>query len=149
MEITLEKNPDLNDVKTFLEKVDADVIPALSSRHDLDVYAAKIAGFADCLILRNGDEIGALCAIYCNNMETKAGFITLIAVERSLRKQGIAIKFLERTIEHARAKGMERIVSETHEKNRTTINLFGKFGFEILKTESDGAVFMGCQITEI
>jgi len=149
MEITLEKNPDLEEIQKFLEKVDADVIPPLSSQHDLNVYAAKIAGFAECLILKKDDEIGALSAFYCNDAENKAAFITLLAVERSLRNQGIAKKLAAETIQHAKSKGMEKIVFETHEKNQATINLFSKFGFKILKTENDGAVFMGLSMTEI
>ena len=149
MEITLEKNPDVNEIQKFLEKVDADVIPALSSQHDLSVYAAKIASFAECLIFRKNDEIGALSAFYCNDAKNKAGFITLLAVESSLRKQGIAGKLVVETMRHAKSKGMEKIVFETHEKNLATISLFRKFGFEILKTENDGAVFMGLSMTEI
>lgn len=145
----IEKKAEPKEIQKFLEKINDDVFPVLSSRVDLNFYAEKIARFAECLVIKKNGEIEALSAFYCNDLENKTSYLTLIAVGASLRNQGIATKLLDETIQRAKSKGMKRLILETNEKNQPAIKLYQKYGFKTLETKNNGAVFMEYQFTEI
>ena len=123
------------EVLTFLQEIDSDVIPSLSSRKNLGDYSSKICRFSVCVVAWHENHIVGLSSAYCNDLKTRIGFLTLIAVARDFRCQGLATDLLNETIRVAKSKKMEKLILETNINNKRAISLYIKRGFKVVEDE--------------
>jgi ribosomal protein S18 acetylase RimI-like enzyme len=140
--LTYRTQPSLNELTEFLQRIDADVVPPLSSRVRLQEYSEKLNRSADCIVAELDHRVVGLCAMYCNDQATREGFISLIAVDAQLRRMGLGASLLEKGLELALNKGMERTLLETHVANHKAISLYRSKDFTITMVHPDGSLFM-------
>jgi ribosomal protein S18 acetylase RimI-like enzyme len=140
--LTFRTQPSLHELTEFLQRIDADVVPPLSSRVQVEEYAEKLNRIADCIVADIDHRVVGLCAMYCNDQATREGFISLIAVDAQLRRIGLGASLLEKGLELALSKGMERVLLETHVANHKAISLYRSKDFTVSKVHPDGSLFM-------
>jgi ribosomal protein S18 acetylase RimI-like enzyme len=77
-----------------------------------------------------GDEVLGWCDIVPSKREgfTHCGTLGM-GVHKDYRRRGIGTRLLERTIEEAKARGIERVELEVFALNTPAINLYEKWGF--------------------
>ena len=140
--LTFRTQPSLIELTEFLQRIDPDVVPPLSSRVRLQEYSEKLNRFADCIVADIDHRAVGLCAMYCNDQATREGFVSLIAVDAPFRRMGLGARLLEKGLELALSKGMERALLETHVANHKAISLYKSKDFTVSKVHPDGSLFM-------
>lgn len=115
---------------------DADFVPPLSDRVDINDYAEKIAGKAMRFEAWSGDKLVGLVAVYCNDLEKRIAYITNVSVLRESMGKGIAESLIKRCIEHVKALGMRQVSLEVASDNMPAIGLYEKGGFVVGKTKT-------------
>jgi ribosomal protein S18 acetylase RimI-like enzyme len=122
-------NASLDDLLVHLHEVDADFVPALSSRIDIADYAGKLKRNARlCEAWYDGVLVG-LVAGYCNDQDSKTGFITSVSVLRRCMRQGIGEQLVNQFLGLAREAGMMRVCLEVSRSRRPAVRLYRKLGF--------------------
>lgn len=114
----------------LLRACDADFVPPLSARVDIDAYAAKLA--AQALLVQARDDDGALAglvAIYCNDHDTGIAYISNVCVAPAHTRRGIAGRLLDQALARARAAGMRGARLTVHANNAGALALYRKHGF--------------------
>ena len=81
VEYLLNKASELEIAKHLLH-CDADFIPPLSNRIDINKYAQKIASRATRFEAWSDSTLVGLVAAYCNDQENHIAYITSVSVER-------------------------------------------------------------------
>jgi ribosomal protein S18 acetylase RimI-like enzyme/2-polyprenyl-3-methyl-5-hydroxy-6-metoxy-1,4-benzoquinol methylase len=110
---------------------DADFVPPLSGRVEINDYARKIVSKATRFEAWSGSTLVGLVAAYCNDQENRIAYISSVSVLRAWTGKGIASRLMSQCIEHAKASGMRQIGLEVAGDNTPAIKLYEKGGFEI------------------
>ena len=108
------KSISFNEFVSFLRQVEQDFVPPLLDRIDVEIYYKKVSTYATLIACYLGDELIGLSISYDNNMESKKGFVTFIAVNSRYRGNGIASHLLDIACDHAKKQGMDYMGIETN-----------------------------------
>ena len=120
-----------NNVYIFLQQINDDFRPSLSTKVDLVEYVNKIASKAELIIESSGDGlVKGLVVLYCNNKCDNVAYISLVGVLRMYRGEGIAKKLVLQAILKAKQSGMKCI--QVHSNNPVAIRMYQGLGFQIV-----------------
>jgi len=114
---------------------DADFIPPLSHRVEIETYAEKIKQKAMRFEAWSDNKLIGLVAAYLNN-EKKCGFITSVSVLRDWTGKGVAGKLMKQCIRHAISSDMRQLKLEVAANNHPAISLYDKNGFTASSTDT-------------
>lgn len=103
--------------------------PPLAQQIDLDKYADKLSIHSDTFEVWHHNSLIALVAIYLNDFEKKAGFITMVLCLQEFQQKGIVSRLLTDALNEARKRGFSKITLEVDIDNLAAQNLYKKFGF--------------------
>lgn len=118
-------------IKKLLWEIDDTIIPKLSDRVDMNIYARKLSMYADLFYAKHeGVDIGN-CAIYLNNYD--CGYISSIVIKKQWQKKGFARKMWLEVLQMAQIKGVQKINLRVNQYNTNAIAFYTKLGF---KTEN-------------
>lgn len=117
------------EIAAHLFRCDADFMPPLSNRIDVDAYAAKIVSNAIRLEAWNGGNLIGLVAIYCNDKKNFLAYITNVSVQREWAGKGVGNRLTQKVIELAKKSGAKKICLEVECGNTRAIGLYKKYGF--------------------
>lgn len=121
-------------IAEHLLRCDADFVPPLSDRVEINDYAKKITSKATRFEAWSGDKLVGLVAAYCNDWEQRIAYITSVSVSREWMGKGIAARLVGQCVEHAKVSGMRQISLEVANDNVPAIGLYEKSGFIAGKT---------------
>ena len=124
------------EIAEHLACCDADFVPPLSSRVEVNNYAQKIASNATRFEAWSAGTLVGLVAAYCNDQEKHVAYITSVSVLKAWVGKGIAACLMSRCIGHAKALGMKQISLEVAEGNTPAIRLYEKNGFVVGKANA-------------
>ncbi|MBK7646202.1 MAG: GNAT family N-acetyltransferase [Betaproteobacteria bacterium] len=113
---------------------DANFVPPLSDRVEINDYANKITNKAMRFEAWSGDKLVGLVGAYCNDQQRSVAFITSVSVLKEWMGKGIAESLIQQCIAHARVSGMRQISLEVASDNLPAIGLYEKSGFVAGKT---------------
>lgn len=116
-------------IAAHLLSCDADFVPPLSGRVEIRDYAQKIASNAIRFEAWSGVTLVGLAAVYCNDQETRIGYITSVSVLKAWTGKGIAARLVGQCVEHAKTLRMRQISLEVASDNTSAIKLYKKSGF--------------------
>ena len=117
------------EIADHLRCCDADFVPTLSERVKILNYAQKIASKATRFEAWVNDTLVGLVVAYCNDQETRVGYITSVSVMKMWTGKGIAARLIDQCVAHAKAAGMRQIGLEVAADNMPAIELYKKSGF--------------------
>jgi ribosomal protein S18 acetylase RimI-like enzyme len=117
------------EIAEHLTRCDADFVPTLSLRVEINSYAQKIASKAMRFEAWSGGTLVGMVAAYCNDYEKRIAYLTSVSVLRAWTSQGIAARLVGQCIEYAKASGMRQISLEVARDNTRATTLYGKIGF--------------------
>lgn len=106
---------------------------------DSKLYLKKIdkyASFEKCYI---DDTLAGLVAYYCNNLESKEAFITIVLVDYDFRGLGIAQNLMNKVIDIIRSKDFTKCSLEVSLKNTQVIRLYEKLNYVETHRNADSA----------
>ncbi len=128
------------EVADHLSHCDADFVPSLSSRIKISGYAHKISNMASRFEAWEDGVLIGLVAIYCNDSEHRAAFITSVSVLKGWWDRGIASQLIAHCIGHVIEQGFECIELEVDSENVRAIKLYEKEGFIFNKVSGRSAI---------
>ncbi len=117
------------EIAEHLARCDANFVPLLSGRVEINSYAQKIASFATRFEAWSDGTLVGLVAAYCNDHEKRIAYITSISVLKEWAGKGIATCLMSRCIEYAQTLGMRQVSLEVAQENAPAISLYEKNGF--------------------
>ena len=117
------------EITGHLLRCDADFVPPLSDRVEIEGYSQKIASKATRFEAWSDDTLVGLVAAYCNDQEKCIAYITSVSVLKEWTGKGIAARLMSQCVEHAKASGMRQISLEVAGDNIPAIKLYEKSGF--------------------
>lgn len=141
-------NASVPHIAALLRACDAGFVPPLSSRVDIDAYAAKLAAHARLLAAWEDGELAGLVALYCNDLAGRTAFVTSVSVAPQHTRRGIADRLLRQAIELARAAGMRDAALEVDGANLPAIALYLKHGFAPAGQATGGTLYMRLRLTD-
>jgi ribosomal protein S18 acetylase RimI-like enzyme len=112
-----------------LSHCDADFVPTLSSRMEINDYAKKLANYAVRFEAWSDDALVGLVAAYCNDATRRTAYISSVSVVSARHGYGVASELLRQCVAHAKCLEMEQIDLEVGRSNSKAINLYAKSGF--------------------
>ena len=124
------------EIAEHLSRCEADFVPPLSGRLEINDYAKKIASKAMRFEAWSDGRLVGLVAAYCNDQEKRIAYITSVSVLREWMEKGIAAFLMKQCIEYAKTSGMRQIGLEVAEGNTPAIALYEKSGFLAGKTNA-------------
>lgn len=120
--------PTTKELLIFLEQINSDFIPTLTTKVNLNEFVEKIREKAVLICQRNTDnELVGLVVLYCNNTMEHKSYISLVGVLKDYRGCGIAKTMLNEAISYAKESGY--YVLGIHSNNPIAIQLYKKLGF--------------------
>lgn len=117
-----------SDLYRFLREIDEDFSPSLSSKVTLFEYVEKIQNKAELIIDIDNNIIRGLVVLYCNNLDNRNAYISLVGVKKDYRGRGIARNLMKDAIKIAKDKGMK--ILGIHSNNPAALNIYKTLGFE-------------------
>lgn len=124
------------EIAVHLSRCDADFVPLLSVRVEINDYAKKIARKATRFEAWSSGTLVGLVAVYCNDQGKHIAYITSVSVLRAWRGKGISARLISHCIEHAKVSGMRQISLEVASDNTPAIRLYEKNGFVTSKANT-------------
>lgn len=112
----------------FIEKVDDDFSPSLSSRINLNTYVDKLLSQADIYAYIIAGEIKGVVAYYANDPDLIDAYISFIAVDKMYRNAGIGNTLMRWVINDLKTKGFTYI-KLTARKSSPSVDFYKRFGF--------------------
>jgi ribosomal protein S18 acetylase RimI-like enzyme len=115
----------------FLNRVDSDFSPPLSVRVNLSDYVDKLLTNAEVFgIYDSSSRLVGAFAVYANDHDNYAAYVSFIATDPLVRGMGIGRKLMLCMVSHCRDSKMKSLKLEVSRKNQIAIELYRKFGFQ-------------------
>lgn len=124
------------EIRQHLAACDSDFVPRLSSRVDIDAYAAKLRQKARTFEAWSGRSLVGVLAAYFNT-DTGTCFITNVSVVRAFSGQGIANTLLERCLAHCASEGIKLAALEVNRGSAAAVKLYRRNGFSQVAVDDD------------
>lgn len=124
------------EIACHLSACDADFVPPLSHRVEINAYARKIASKATRFEAWSGGMLVGLVAMYCNDQKERVAYITSVSILEAWTGQGIGARLMDQCVEHAKASSMRQMRLEVAEANASAIKLYEKIGFVASKVDA-------------
>ena len=131
---------DKNEYITILKNIDKMFPIALSYRISLESLAEKTICNGNVLCCYIDGDFAGQIAFYCNDLETKEGYFSTLAVLPQFQGRGIAKALLKEAVEECRKSGMKTVRLYTHSNNATAIKMYNSFGFKEKTSDRDGDI---------
>nr|WP_315142674.1 GNAT family N-acetyltransferase [uncultured Flavobacterium sp.] len=116
----------------LLHELDKDFDPTLSSIINISNYAEKIKNNAKIMSYFDKGNLVAFIAFYCNDLETRIGFMSMLAVSKNNQGKGLARSLIKSSIDLLKNENFNRYRLEVFKTNNKAINLYKKMGFEVI-----------------
>lgn len=120
-----------SDFEDFIKSVEGDFLPPLLARVNIEEYYNKLNANAAFVVCRNDSQIVGMIVFYCNDLEHKKSYVTLMAVRKEWRRHKIALHLLSDAFAYCRAESMKHI--GIHTNSPVARSLYIKAGFEDLE----------------
>ena len=128
-------------IKEHLKLCEANFIPPLSERIELQMYSKKIVDKAVRFEAWEENVLIALIASYCNDNENRSAFITSVSVLKEMQGKGFASKLMKQCIKHLKELGLEQAILEVGNENVNAIAFYRKLSFMVSRID-DQTSFM-------
>ena len=114
--------------------------PPLYRYVEIEKYGEKIYDNAVTFESWDGQTLVGLAAVYFNNLETKAGYITNMSVLKEYQGLGIASRLLKEVVEYGKQKSFLSIDLEVNSRNTKARELYKRYGFVVTENKNDNIV---------
>lgn len=104
---------------------------------DLDAFLQKLGERAELVSEADGRRCRGFVAFYCNNLDTRRAFITLVLVAPQDRATGLGRTLVSRVLDICRDRGFSACGLEVRSDNTAAIAMYAGLGF-VATGERDG-----------
>lgn len=118
-----------------------DTLPRLKEV-DIEKLAKKIIDKGNLYVIRDGILIAGTVAFYCNNLESKEAYLSLIGVKEPYRKKGYGKRLLQLVLSESTRAGMKSVRLEVRSDNKEAIRFYMSKGFYAVGRAGNDSVYM-------
>lgn len=129
----IELNEDI--LSSFLKRINYDFPIPLDKKVNIDEYVKKILK-GTIKVYKCNNKILGLVAGYTENIINNSAYISIVAVDKEFRGQGIANLLIKEFINDCIMKNIESINLYTHSTNINAIKMYKRLGFEENKVQN-------------
>lgn len=130
---TTDKKINQDLLAQFVLSVDRDFHPPLQGRVDIVGWIDKIMLNGEVAVAEKDHRPVGMVAFYANNTDSKAAYISYVAVSPECRKQGAASQMLNLCFRKCIAAGMNTV--RIHTNNPAALRLYTSLGFNVINRE--------------
>jgi len=112
---------------------------------DLDAYFEKLDARAEVVDDIAGGRCRGFVAFYCNNVQSRRAFITLVLVSPQDRGSGVGRVMVSRVLDICRERGFASCGLEVRSDNTAALALYSSLGFASAG-EHDGKRMLECAL---
>jgi ribosomal protein S18 acetylase RimI-like enzyme len=123
-----------------LNECSALFVPELNSVVNIREYSAKIFQKSVTFEAWNDGRLAGLVAVYCNDSETRAAYITSVSGVREFLGAGVGSKLLGMCISYVKLNRFLEIVLEVNVMNAPAVKLYHKYGFALFESKGSSAL---------
>lgn len=120
---------DRDEFARFLDEVDSDFPIPLSHKVDLGAWSARIIEVGLVVAARRDGRIEGVAAGYANDTAGRNAFLSVLAVARGVRGEGIGGKLVAEFERESTRRGMGRVLLTTHSSNRPARTLYSRMRY--------------------
>lgn len=124
-------------IEDFLYDVDKDFPVNLSKKVDLENYAKKLYEKATICCEIDDNMIIGMVAGYTDNIVDDMAYISLVGVRENYRGNGIASKLINRFVNIAKNKNINKIHVYTDSRNKNAISMYINLGFKLFNCANE------------
>jgi ribosomal protein S18 acetylase RimI-like enzyme len=125
------------EIADHLRACDADFLPRLTDRVEINGYANKLVDRAQRFEAWSGTRLVGLVAAYCDDPDRDTCWITSVSVDRDHRGSGLGRALLDQAIELARTRSFRTVSLEVGQSNHAARRLYTRMGFATVGDTSD------------
>ena len=112
---------------------------------NLDAYLEKLDTRAEVVADTDAGRCRGFVAFYCNDVESRRAFITLVLVAPSDRGSGVGRALVSRVLDLCRQRGFTSCGLEVRADNAAALALYSSLGF-VSVGERDGRQMLECAL---
>ncbi|WP_158000317.1 GNAT family N-acetyltransferase [Pseudomonas sp. PAMC 25886] len=120
------------DIKNLIIAEQALQSGALVRGVSVEDYVQKTQKSAEFLIHYTADSCLGFVAFYCNDFESKRGYITMVLISEPGRGKGVAKQLVIGVLNTMRSRGYQTCGLEVLRSNHSAYNLYVKCGFLVV-----------------
>ncbi len=106
---------------------------------DLGAFSKKLSQNAEVYVSYEGQKLVGISCFYCNDVQTKIGYITLIGVLPELRGGGFGKAIFDFTAAVMRDKGMKSVRLEVDNDNLGAQKFYTRQGFAFVEQNENSS----------
>lgn len=125
----LEEQFSYDQWRVLLNEINYYFVPSISTKTDLDIYAAKLASNANTLLMMEGNTRLGILVYYANSESKDFAFITLFLVWPQYVKNKIGKDLMISFIKQMKELGIKKIELEVHSENIKALEFYYKNNF--------------------
>lgn len=130
----------MGEMDFIIQSCDEAFRSVVSKRKNYPKLLAKIFTKGKMLVMYQKEIVG-YCAFYANDLQSRAGYISLIAIKRMYQNNHIGAKLLDSCLEEMRLYGMKCCLLEVKKHNISAVRFYEANGFS-LNRENQESYFM-------
>ena len=120
------------DLIDLLERINSEFSGKLISTR-VEEYISKLIEKSVINTEYQNDDLAGFIAFYANNTESKTGYMSMLAVDKSFRSKGVAKNLFVKAENHLRGINFKYFDLEVLKSNTSAITLYKKNGFSIFE----------------
>lgn len=133
------------EIENLIESIDKDFLPQLSSIISIPEYVEKIVKRSAIFSIHRDGVLVAFASVYCNDFVNFTAYMSMLAVSKEYRNNGLALNILKNCIDFLKNNNFHVLRLEVYKTNFKAINFYKKIGFFQIR-ETDASVFMELNI---
>ena len=128
-------------IKELLEDIGEDFIPPLSDTLNIEEYSKKMSHKSTIFSVYDEGKLVAFMSVYCNDLENKIAYGTMLAVVKTHRVYGLGPNLIKTTVDFLKKKSFKVFRLEIYKSNPRVITLYKRLKFQIVQ-ETENSVFV-------
>jgi ribosomal protein S18 acetylase RimI-like enzyme len=120
------------ELAAFLQRLDTEFDPPLSTRTDIGDYATKMIAKATLVVARREDQLVGVAAAYCNDTSSKIAYMTYLGVAPEARGGGLGGQLVTEIIRLATQQGMRSLELQTDAGREAAVRFYLRLGFHVV-----------------
>lgn len=108
----------------------------------LEEYATKVCKYGRVLVIKEEEAVKGFVIFYCNDLESKKSYISLIAVSDKYRRQHVGSDLVAAVENVSKDAGMQFIRLEVDNDNEGARSFYERLGFVKVSEASESSSYM-------
>lgn len=145
--MNFRKDQDVSVIEGIIYSLKDNIYNKTIKDEQLSNLAIKFAKNAVFISILDNEKVVGYAAFYCNNLESKMAFLSMIIIDRDYQGKGCGHMLMDKVCQIAHENGMHSIRLNVANRNINAIRFYEKIKFSII-SKSETIMIMEKDLTE-